>query len=181
MFPPDLTTRAAALLEQCRAAGLKIATAESCTGGLIAGLLTEIPGSSAVVERGFVVYSNDAKEGLLDVPAATIRSHGAVSEATARAMAEGALRASLADIAVSVTGVAGPDGGTAEKPVGLVWFACARAGAATAAREMRFGDIGRGEVRLASVGVALGMLEAAAAAGSGGDPSRRDAPHRSSG
>jgi nicotinamide-nucleotide amidase len=162
MFPPDLMARAAAILERCRVSGLKIATAESCTGGLVAGLLTEIPGSSAVVERGFVVYSNEAKEDLLDVPAATIRTHGAVSEATARAMAEGALRASLANIAVSVTGVAGPDGGTAEKPVGLVWFACARAGAATAAREERFGDIGRGEVRLASVGVALEMLEAAA-------------------
>ena len=163
MFPPDLTARAAALIERCRVSGLKIATAESCTGGLVAGLLTEIPGSSAVVERGFVVYSNEAKEDLLDVPAETIRTHGAVSEATARAMAEGALRASLADIAVSVTGVAGPDGGTAEKPVGLVWFACARAGATTAAREERFGDIGRGEVRLASVGVALELLEAAAA------------------
>jgi nicotinamide-nucleotide amidase len=180
MFPPDLIARTAGLIERCRAAGLKIATAESCTGGLVAGMLTEIPGSSAVVERGFVVYSNEAKENLLDVPAATIRTHGAVSEATARAMAEGALRASLADIAVSVTGVAGPDGGTAEKPVGLVWFACARAGATTA-REERFGDIGRGEVRLASVGVALETLEAAAAAGSGGDPSRRDAAHRSSG
>jgi nicotinamide-nucleotide amidase len=162
MFPPDLIARAAGLLDQCRVSGLKIATAESCTGGLVAGLLTEIPGSSAVVERGFVVYSNEAKEGLLDVPAATIHTHGAVSEATARAMAEGALGASLADIAVSVTGVAGPDGGTAEKPVGLVWFASARRGAATAAREERFGDIGRGEVRLASVSVALEMLERAA-------------------
>jgi nicotinamide-nucleotide amidase len=181
MFPPDLIARAAALLERCRAAGLKIATAESCTGGLIAGLLTEIPGSSTVVERGFVVYSNEAKEDLLDVPAATIVTHGAVSEATASAMAEGALKASLADIAVSVTGVAGPDGGTAEKPVGLVWFACARRGAATAAHEERFGDLGRGEVRLASIRVALELMEAAAASGSGGDPSRRDAAHRSSG
>jgi nicotinamide-nucleotide amidase len=171
MFSPDLIVRAAALIERCRASRLKITTAESCTGGLIAGLLTEILGSSAVVERGFVVYSNEAKEDLLDVPAVTILTHGAVSEATARSMAEGALRASLADIAVSVTGVAGPDGGTAEKPVGLVWFACARASAATAAREERFGDIGRGKVRLASVSVALEMLEAAAAAGSGGDGS----------
>ena len=161
--------------------GSRLRPPNSCTGGLIAGLLTEIPGSSAVVERGFVVYSNEAKENLLNVPAATIRTHGAVSEATARAMAEGALRASRADIAVSVTGVAGPDGGTAEKPVGLVWFACARGGAATAAREARFGDIGRGQVRLASVGVALEMLEVAITAGSGGDPSRRDAAHRSSG
>jgi nicotinamide-nucleotide amidase len=164
MFPPDLITRAAALLDRCRAAGLRIATAESCTGGLVAGLLTEIPGSSAVVERGFVVYSNEAKQDLLGVPAAALATHGAVSEATARTMAEGALEASLADLAVSVTGVAGPDGGTATKPVGLVWFACARRGAATEAREERFGDIGRANVRLASVSVALEMLEAAVGA-----------------
>jgi nicotinamide-nucleotide amidase len=162
MFPADFTARAAALLDRCRAARLKIATAESCTGGLIAGLLTEIPGSSAVVERGFVVYSNEAKQELLGVPPEAIRVEGAVSEATARAMAEGALKASRADLAVSVTGVAGPDGGTAEKPVGLVWFACAHRGGPTVAREERFGDIGRGKVRLASVGVALELLEAAA-------------------
>jgi nicotinamide-nucleotide amidase len=164
MFPPDLTARAAALLDRCREARLKIATAESCTGGLIAGLLTEIPGSSAVVERGFVVYSNEAKQELLGVAATTILAHGAVSEETARAMAEGALAASRADVAVSVTGVAGPDGGTASKPVGLVWFACARRGGATVSREARFGDIGRARVRLASVGVALELLEAAAQA-----------------
>ena len=163
MFPSELAARAAALLDRCRSAGLKIATAESCTGGLVAGLLTEIPGSSAVVERGFVVYSNEAKEELLGVPAETLAAHGAVSEATARAMAEGALAGSRADIAVSVTGVAGPDGGTAAKPVGLVWFACARRGAPTAVREEQFGEIGRRGVRLASVSVALGMLESAAA------------------
>jgi nicotinamide-nucleotide amidase len=161
MFPPDLTARAAALLDRYRAAGLKIVTAESCTGGLIAGLLTEIPGSSAVVDRGFVVYSNDAKEELLGVPDETLAAHGAVSEATARAMAVGALKASRADVAVSVTGVAGPDGGSAEKPVGLVWFGCARRGGAPVTREERFGDIGRGAVRLASVRVALALLEAA--------------------
>ncbi|MGO9423155.1 CinA family protein [Roseiarcus sp.] len=161
LFPPDLTARAAALLDRCGAAGLKVATAESCTGGLIAGLLTEIAGSSAVVERGFVVYSDDAKEELLGVPAATIATHGAVSEATARAMAEGALKASRAELAVSVTGIAGPDGGSAEKPVGLVWFGCARHGQPIVAREARFGDIGRGAVRLASVRVALDLLEAA--------------------
>ncbi|HME84169.1 MAG TPA: CinA family protein [Roseiarcus sp.] len=161
MFSPDLIARAAALLDRCRAVELKIATAESCTGGLIAGLLTEIPGSSAVVERGFVVYSNEAKEDLLRVPAETIRTHGAVSEATARAMAEGALEASRAEIAVSVTGIAGPDGGTASKPVGLVHFACARRGETTIVREVRFGEIGRSNVRLASVRVALELLEAA--------------------
>jgi len=137
-----------------------VATAESCTGGLIAGLLTEIPGSSFVVERGFVVYSNEAKEETLGVPPATLAAHGAVSEATARAMAEGALNASRADVAVSVTGIAGPDGGSAEKPVGLVWFGCARRGAATIAREERFGDIGRSAVRLASVATALELMEA---------------------
>ena len=161
LFPPDLVARAAALIDRCRVAGLRIATAESCTGGLIAGLLTEIPGSSAVVERGFVVYSNDAKAELLGVPAATLAEHGAVSEATARAMAEGALRASRADVAVSVTGIAGPDGGSAEKPVGLVWFGCARRNGPVRTREERFGEIGRGAVRVASVRAALDMIEAA--------------------
>src|ERR1700683_912081 len=111
MFPPDLIARAAALIARCSALGLRIATAESCTAGLMAALLTEIPGSSAVVERGFVTYSNEAKLELLGVPAATLEAHGAVSEATARAMALGALAHSRAQVAVSVTGVAGPDGG----------------------------------------------------------------------
>ena len=115
MFAPALIERAAALLTLCRNRGLKIVTAESCTGGLIAGLLTEIPGSSAVVERGFVVYSNLAKQEMLGVPGSTLARWGAVSEATARAMAEGALAHSAADLAVAVTGIAGPDGGTAEK------------------------------------------------------------------
>ena len=161
MFSSDLIARAAALIARYKAAGLMVATAESCTGGLVAGLLTEIPGSSTVLDRGFVVYSNEAKEELLGVPAATIASHGAVSEETARAMAEGALARSRADVAVSVTGIAGPDGGTASKPVGLVDFACAGRGSATVAREERFGDIGRKAIRLASVRVALEMLEAA--------------------
>src|SRR5271168_2222123 len=161
MFPPDLLVRAAELIVRYRGLGLMIATAESCTGGLIAGLLTEIPGSSNVVERGFVVYSNAAKEELLEVPASTLARCGSVSEETARAMAEGALGASHADVAVSVTGVAGPDGGTAAKPVGLVHFACARRGAATVAREVQFGDIGRANVRLASVRVGLDLLAGA--------------------
>src|SRR5215471_11436400 len=108
MFPPDLIARATDLIARYRAAGLMAATAESCTGGLIAGLLTEIPGSSNVLERGFVVYSNAAKEELLGVPAETLERHGAVSEQTARAMAEGVLMKSRADVAVSVTGIAGP-------------------------------------------------------------------------
>ena len=162
MFPPDLIARATALIARYRAARLMAATAESCTGGLIAGLLTEIPGSSSVLERGFVVYSNAAKQELLGVPAETLADYGAVSEHTARAMAEGALKASRAEVAVSVTGVAGPDGGTAAKPVGLVHFACARRGRPTVARQERFGDIGREAVRLASVRVGLDLLEAAA-------------------
>jgi nicotinamide-nucleotide amidase len=161
MFARDLIARATDLIARYRAAGLMAATAESCTGGLIAGLLTEIPGSSNVLERGFVVYSNAAKEELLGVSAETLARHGAVSSETAVAMAEGALRASRAEVAVSVTGIAGPDGGTAAKPVGLVHFACTRRGRPTVVREERFGDIGRGAVRLASVEVGLDLLEAA--------------------
>lgn len=164
MFPPDLIARATELIARYRAAGLMATTAESCTGGLIAGLLTEIPGSSTVLERGFVVYSNAAKQDLLGVPAKTLASYGAVSHETAVAMAEGALRASRAEVAVSVTGIAGPDGGSTAKPVGLVYFACARRGRPTAAREERFGDIGREAVRLASVGVGVDLLEGALSA-----------------
>jgi nicotinamide-nucleotide amidase len=162
MFPPDFIARATELVAGYKAAGLMAVTAESCTGGLIAGLLTEIPGSSMMLERGFVVYSNAAKQELLGVPVETLARYGAVSSETAVAMAEGALRASRAEIAVSVTGIAGPDGGTAEKPVGLVHFACARRGKPTVARQERFGAIGRGAVRLASVEVGLALLEAAA-------------------
>src|SRR5271156_4860287 len=143
MFSPELIERAAALIAACRARGLKIATAESCTGGLICALLTEIPGSSAVLERGFVVYSNEAKREVLGVPEAVLAAHGAVSEPTARAMALGAITHSNADVAVSVTGIAGPDGGTAAKPVGLVHFACARRGGAAVALERRFGPLTR--------------------------------------
>jgi nicotinamide-nucleotide amidase len=161
MFSPDLIACAAELVTSYRAAGLMATTAESCTGGLIAALLTEIPGSSNMLERGFVVYSNAAKQELLGVPPETLARHGAVSSETAVAMAEGALRASRAEVAVSVTGIAGPDGGSAGKPVGLVHFACARRGKPTVAREERFGAIGREAVRLASVRVGLDLLEAA--------------------
>jgi nicotinamide-nucleotide amidase len=160
MFSDTLRTRAENLLAQARAKGFKIATAESCTGGLIAGLLTEIPGSSDVVERGFVTYSDKAKEEMLGVPSALIRQHGAVSEQVARVMAEGAIRNSTAQLSVAVTGIAGPGGGSDEKPVGLVHIAAARAGEATLHRECRFGDIGRAEVRLKSVETALEMLQA---------------------
>jgi nicotinamide-nucleotide amidase len=162
LFSPALLDRAATLLSQCRAHGLRVAAAESCTGGLVCALLTEIPGSSAVVERGFVTYSNLAKHELLNVDEATLAEFGAVSEPTAREMAEGALRHSAADLAVAVTGVAGPDGGTAEKPVGLVHFALARRGGATIALERRFGALGRAAVRLAAVETALELLERAA-------------------
>jgi len=161
LFSEALLAQSRAVLDLCRANGLKLATAESCTGGLVAAVLTEIAGSSDVVERGFVTYSNEAKQDLLGVAAATLAAHGAVSEETAREMAEGALRASRADIAVSITGVAGPGGGSADKPVGLVHFACATRGA-TVTAERRFGDLGRGSVRLAAVAQALAMLEQAA-------------------
>jgi nicotinamide-nucleotide amidase len=164
MFSPELIERAGALIALYRARGLKLATAESCTGGLLAGLLTEIPGSSAVVERGLVVYSNDAKAELLDVPKATLAAFGAVSQETARAMAQGAIARSHADFAVAITGVAGPDGGTAEKPVGLVCFACTGADGVTAALERRYGPLSRTEIRQASLRTALDLLERAAGA-----------------
>ena len=149
---------AAQVLADARARGFKIATAESCTGGLVAGALTEVPGSSDVFERGFSTYSNQAKMDVLGVSPALLKHHGAVSEACARAMADGALNASPVHVAVAITGIAGPGGGTAEKPAGLVHFAAARRGNAVTAQEKRFGDIGRSAVRLASVECALNML-----------------------
>jgi nicotinamide-nucleotide amidase len=146
------------LLALCRVRGLKIATAESCTGGLVAAALTEIPGSSDVVERGFVTYSNEAKHEMLGVPNATLRKFGAVSRETAQAMARGALKNSAADIAVSITGIAGPGGATPGKPVGLVHLAAAARGGRLIARAQKFGDIGRRKVRQKSVDEALAML-----------------------
>lgn len=157
MFPADIEALARQVIETAVTRGLTIATAESCTGGLVAGALTAIAGSSAVVERGFVTYSNAAKTELLGVPAALIDAHGAVSEPVARAMAAGALARPPAQVSVSVTGIAGPGGGSADKPVGLVHFAAVGPAGALHA-EHRFGDIGREEVRLASVRVALGLL-----------------------
>jgi nicotinamide-nucleotide amidase len=159
IFPDDLLRRAERLLDAARVKRLRIVTAESCTGGLVAGLLTEIPGSSDVVERGFVTYSNEAKTELLGIPAETIARHGAVSPEVARAMAEGALTHSAAHIAVSVTGVAGPGGGSASKPVGLVEFACARRSGRVTLTTERFGDLGRTQVRLAAVARAISLLE----------------------
>lgn len=161
MFGETRERRAAALLDAYAARGLMISTAESCTGGLIAGLLTEIAGSSRVVDRGFVTYSNAAKAEMLGVPLALIGAEGAVSEAVVRAMAEGALARSATHVAVAVSGVAGPGGGSAAKPVGLVHLACARRGAATAHRERRYGDIGRAKIRAATIDDALALLEEA--------------------
>lgn len=158
MMDRETWARAETVLSLFRKRGWTLATAESCTGGLVAGALTAIPGSSDVVDRGFVTYSNTAKMEMLGVPPAVLDAHGAVSEQTARAMAQGACRAAGVDAAVSITGVAGPGGGSAEKPVGLVHFACARRDGAVRHREMRFGDIGRDGVRHASVLVALEML-----------------------
>lgn len=150
---------AAALLAACRAARVRLATAESCTGGMIAAALTDIAGSSDVVERGFVVYSNEAKQEMLGVPHATITLHGAVSEAVACAMAEGALANSRADIAVAVTGIAGPGGATPTKPVGLVHLACARRTRPTLHRRVVFaGD--RGAVRMQTVDAAFALIRA---------------------
>jgi nicotinamide-nucleotide amidase len=146
------------LLALCRVRGLKIATAESCTGGLVAAALTEIPGSSDVAERGFVTYSNEAKHEMLGVPNAILRKFGAVSRQTAQAMARGALKNSAADIAVSITGIAGPGGATPGKPVGLVHLAAAARGGRLIARAQKFGDIGRRKVRQKSVDEALAML-----------------------
>ncbi len=158
---PEMKERAAALLDTYRQRGLKISTAESCTGGLVAALLTEIAGSSAVVERGFVTYSNEAKTELIGVPAELIAAHGAVSEPVARAMAEGALSRSHAHVTVGITGIAGPTGATATKPVGLVHFGLAKKGGPTVHLERRYGDLGREMVRRKAVEDALGLLERA--------------------
>jgi nicotinamide-nucleotide amidase len=164
MFPPPLINAAEALLATLRVRKLMLATAESCTGGLIAGVLTEIAGSSDVVERGFVTYSNEAKMELIGVPEALLAAHGAVSREVALAMAAGALEHSRADIAVAVTGVAGPGGGSAAKPVGLVHLAVQRRGRAPVHRECRFGEIGRHGIRVATVETAFEMVDQAARA-----------------
>jgi nicotinamide-nucleotide amidase len=155
----DISRAAVRVLDLCRAKGLKLATAESCTGGLVAAALTEIAGSSDVVECGFVAYSNAAKQAMLGVPAGVLERHGAVSRETAEAMAQGALERSSADVAVAVTGIAGPGGSGTEKPVGLVHFAAAARDGRRIHRERRFGDAGRRQVRLMSVAEALAMIE----------------------
>jgi len=157
MLDDDVVEAARQLLAICKRKKLVIATAESCTGGLVAGALTEIAGSSDVFDRGFVTYSNAAKQQMLGVSVDTLREHGAVSRETAEAMTRGALGKSKADLAVSITGIAGPGGGSADKPVGLVHFAASTRGGLIH-HEARYGNIGRSAVRKKSVLQALGML-----------------------
>lgn len=158
MISPDLATEADALLAGLRRHGFKLATAESCTGGLIAAVMTEIAGSSDVFERGFVTYSNTAKIGQLGVDLELLQTHGAVSAEVAEAMADGARRNSAAEVTLAVTGIAGPAGGTDKKPVGLVYLGHAWPGRPTVTRELRLGDIGRAGIRWRSVREALAML-----------------------
>lgn len=158
MSGSDIKALSRSLLDLCRSRKLTIATAESCTGGLVAAALTEIPGSSDVIDRGFVTYSNDAKRAMLGVKATTLESFGAVSKETATQMAVGALEKAGVDLAVSITGIAGPGGATPGKPVGLVHFAVAARDGRILNRECRFGAIGRSQVRARSVVEALRML-----------------------
>ncbi|MFN7179214.1 CinA family protein [Hyphomonas sp.] len=159
MFPDRLRNLALLILDDAEQARLKIAAAESCTGGLVAALFTEIPGSSSVFERGFVTYSNKAKEEMLGVPGDVLADYGAVSEPVARMMAEGALQNSRANIAVGITGVAGPGGGTKMKPVGLVHIACARENRAVVHEMLQLGDIGRSAIRMEAVETALKLIQ----------------------
>ena len=159
MFDSDVHERAALLLDRCRQAGLKLTTAESCTGGLLSAALTDIAGSSDVFDRGFVTYSNDAKMDMLGVSETILTSYGAVSEETARAMAAGALSESGADLAVAVTGIAGPGGGSDDKPVGLVHIAAAHQSGDIVHQKTLFGDIGRSAIRHASLIKAFDLVE----------------------
>lgn len=158
MIDADLVSLAETVLSENRAAGRMVVTAESCTGGLVAAALTEIAGSSDVVDRGFVTYSNEAKMQMLGVPAGVLATHGAVSEPTARAMATGALARSKAGVAVAITGIAGPGGATPGKPVGMVVFARAVSSGCITAETRHFGSIGRAAVRRQAALVALEML-----------------------
>jgi nicotinamide-nucleotide amidase len=162
LFPPDIEALAARIIASFAERGLTVATAESCTGGLIVGALTEIAGSSAVVDRSFVTYSNQAKMDLLGVTSDTLAGFGAVSRETALQMVAGALPRSGADLAVAVTGIAGPGGGSDEKPVGLVHIAARSRSGILLHKEMRYGDLGREGIRLATVRTALEMLREAA-------------------
>jgi nicotinamide-nucleotide amidase len=158
IFPDDIAALAQKMISHGTARGEMVSTAESCTGGLIAGALTEIAGSSAVVDRGFITYTNEAKADMLGVQGKTLETFGAVSKETALQMVQGALLRSRASHAVAVTGIAGPGGGSDAKPVGLVHLAAMSRNGAILHREMRYGDIGRDQVRLATVKTALEML-----------------------
>ena len=158
LYPADIEAMAARIISAFGARRLTLATAESCTGGLIIGALTEISGSSSVVDRGFITYSNQAKIDLLGVQPETLERFGAVSRQTALEMVDGALRQAGSDLAVAVTGIAGPGGGSADKPVGLVHLAAGSAKGKRLHREMRYGELGRSGIRLATVRTALQML-----------------------
>jgi len=158
MFNLEITTLARLLIDEARERSLRIVTAESCTGGLVAGAITEISGASQVLERGFITYSDQAKTEMLGVMAITLRQYGAVSKDVALEMAHGAMSRSEAGISVSTTGIAGPTGGSTGKPVGLVHFGGRHYKGTMIHREMNFGDIGRHEIRMKSVEVALEMI-----------------------
>ncbi|MCF6326687.1 MAG: CinA family protein [Devosiaceae bacterium] len=157
MFPDPIMELSAKTVQSLKAKNMNICTAESCTGGLIVSALTSVPGSSTVVYGGFITYANEAKIAMVDVPSKLISQHGAVSQDVAIAMAQGALKQSKSDISIAVTGIAGPGGGTAEKPVGLVHFSCATK-ERTHHQEMKFGDLGREAIRMATVKKALEMV-----------------------
>ncbi len=158
----NLLPLAEQVISACKKNNLMVSTAESCTGGMIAGLLTEVPGASAVLDCGFVTYSNEAKRDLLDVSPADLAKHGAVSEPVAKDLAQGALIRSRADIAVSVTGIAGPDGGSDEKPVGTVYFGLARTGLQPICKHCLFPNEGRDAIRAISIQTALELVRDAA-------------------
>ena len=172
MLDDDLIEAARRLIAICKRKNLLVATAESCTAGLVAGTLSEVPGASSILDRGYVTYSNEAKHDMLGVPREVLVRHGAVSRETAEAMVRGVLGRARVDLAVSVTGIAGPDGGSAEKPVGLVHFGAATRTGKLAHAEMRYGNIGRANVREKSVLQALLMLHELAE-GEGANPTPR--------
>ena len=173
MLDKDIVEAAKNLLAICKRKNLLVATAESCTAGLVAGTLTEVPGTSSILDRGYITYSNEAKHDMLGVSNDILAKHGAVSPQTAEAMVRGVLGRSRVHLAVSVTGIAGPEGGSPDKPVGLVFFACASRGGNIITSEKRYGDVGRAEVRKRSVLQAFRMLHELAE-GEGGNPARKD-------
>jgi nicotinamide-nucleotide amidase len=173
MLDQDIVEAAKNLLAICKRKNLLVATAESCTAGLVAGTLTEVPGTSSILDRGYVTYSNEAKHEMLGVSRDILATHGAVSPQTAEAMVRGVLGRSRVHLAVSVTGIAGPDGGSPDKPVGLVFFAAGTRGGKLITSEQRYGDAGRPEIRKRSVLQAFRMLHELAE-GEDANPARKD-------